>query len=235
LRKTFLVAGVATLALGTAGVAFAQAPDPSITASIKLSPGKAGTKAKPKSHKLTLSIKNDPASKTTASQIKIKFPSTIKVSTKGFKQCTASDEEIINSAGAVCKSSKVGSGSANAVILANGTNIKFKVQPFIGKNELLFYLTTTAVSNTYVVHGKLSGSTMTIGIGPDVQQPAPGLYAALVDINASLSKKSGKNALIASTGCKAKKHKVDVSVAYAANPTPPSKPSSSTTTNVPCS
>ncbi len=88
MRKSFLVAAVATLALGTAGVAIAQTPAPSIESTGSGSPSKAGTKSKPKAVNFKLDVKNNAAAKTTAKSIKITFPSTIKVSTKGLDQCT---------------------------------------------------------------------------------------------------------------------------------------------------
>ena len=62
MRKTFLVAGVAALAVGTTGVAFAQTPEPSIEATASASPSKAGTKSKPKAVTFNLAVKNNPAS-----------------------------------------------------------------------------------------------------------------------------------------------------------------------------
>ena len=141
-----------------------------------MSPSKAGTKARPKPVTFNLSVTNDPASKTTAKTIRVTLPSTLTRSTKGLTQCTVSDEEIRNSAGAACQHAKAGSGSANATLLSNGLNVAFKVQPFVGKNELLFYLEATT-GNKYVLHGKINGRTMTIEIAPDLQQPVPGLYA----------------------------------------------------------
>jgi hypothetical protein len=237
LRKTLIAAGVAALSLSLTGVAHAQ--DPSITATVKVSPSKSGTSKKPKNETFELSVKNDPASKTTASSIKVTLPKTLKLSTKGFKQCTASDNELISSGGNACKGSKAGpDGSANATIITNGAGVPFKVTPFIGKNELLFFLQATTVSNKYVVHGKIKGRTMTITIGPNLQQPlgqGAGLYAALVDIKTKLTAKKGKNYLFSSTGCKSKKHTVNVTVGYADNPNPPAKRSASTTADAKCS
>jgi len=233
LRKTFLVAGVATFALGISGVAQAQEPKIDVTASV--SPTKSGTKSKPKNEKFSLSVRNDPASKTTAGSIKVTLPSTLKLSTKGLTQCTKSDNDIVASAGAVCNKSKAGpAGTANAVLLSNGLNVAFKVQPFVGKNELLFYL-EASIGNKYVLHGKISGKTLTITIGPDLQQPLSGVYAALVDLKTTLSVKKGKNYLLSSTGCKSKKHTVNVTVGYADNPAKPSKPSASGSADAKCS
>jgi len=178
LRKTFLVAGTATLALGVAGFAYAQTPEPKIEVTAGVSPSKAGTKSKPKNATFKLGVKNDPASKTTASKITIKLPSTIKLSTKGLTLCKASNDDIISSNNSVCKRSVAGKGTANAVILANGTNVNFKVTPIVAKNKVLFFLTSNQVANKYIVPGNIKGRTMTITIGPEVQQPIPGLYAA---------------------------------------------------------
>ena len=97
MRKSFIAAGTAALALGVAGIAYAQTPEPSIDATATVSPTKAGTKSKPKAEKLKLVVKNNADSKTTAAKITITFPSTLKITTSGLDQCTASDEELIAS------------------------------------------------------------------------------------------------------------------------------------------
>ena len=240
MRKSFMAAGAAAIALGAAGVAYAQNPAGSITGTASVSPTKSGTKSKPKNVKLKLSVTNDSASKTTASSIKITLPSTLKLSTKGLKQCTKSDDDIAQQTPKVaCKGSIAGSGTANAVLDPGGANpvpIKFVVTPIVGKNQLLFHLAAQgAITNKYVLHGKISGKTLTIAITPDVQQPVPGLYSALVDLTSTLSMKSGKNYLISSTGCSGGMHKIPVTVGYAPNPTPPTANSASTTLEAKCS
>lgn len=230
MRKSFLVAGVATLALGTAGVAYAQAP--SIEASGSGSPSKAGTKSKPKAVNFKLDVKNDAAAKTTAKSIKVTFPSTIKVSTKGLDQCTLADQALIDNPDE-CKKSFAGKGSAAATLLASTpTSLNFEVQPIVGKNEILFLLSGAASA---VLHGKIKGSSMTIAITPDLQQPAPMVYSALNELNATINKKKGKNSLISSVGCKNKKHTIGVEVAYANNPNPPAAPSAKDSFDIKCS
>jgi hypothetical protein len=241
LRKSLIAAGAAALALGAAGVAYAQNPAGSITGTASVSPTKAGTKSKPKNAKLTLKVTNDAASKTTASSIKITLPSTLKLSTKGLKQCTKSDNDILNQTPAkACKGSIAGTGSANAVLDPGGATpvaIKFVVTPIVGKNQLLFHLAAQGLANKYVLHGKISGKTLTIAITKDVQQPITGspLYSALVDLTSTLSLKSGKNYLLSSTGCSGGKHKIPVTVGYVPNPTPPTASSASTTLEAKCS
>jgi hypothetical protein len=232
LRKSILVAGATALLVSTAGVAYAQNPDPKITVTTSVSPSKAGTKSKPKSESLKLKVVNDPASKTTAKSIQIKFPSTLKMSTKGLDQCTKSDQEILENVN-VCKKAFAGSGSAHAVLNPNApTSLSFKVQPIVGKNEMLFVLSGAAPG---VLHGKISGSKMTIAITDNLQQPAPGVYSALGDLTTTIKKSKGKNALVSSVGCKSKKHTLTVTVGYAPNPNAPSKSSATSTGDAKCS
>jgi hypothetical protein len=234
LRKSLMAAGAATLALGVAGVAYAQVA-PVVTATAKLSPTKAGTKSKPKNVKFTLGVTNNKESNTTAKSIAITFPSTLKLSTKGLPACTKSDDTIITSGPkAACKSSIAGTGTASAV--AGGATINFAVTPLVGKNQLLFYLAATGgITNKYVVHGKISGKKLTITIPGNVQQPIAGLYSALTGLNTTLSMKKGSNYLISSTGCSGGADKIGVTIAYAPNPNPPVQPSGSASASAKCS
>ena len=234
MRKSFLVATVATLVLGTTGVAIAQTPDPSIDVKASVSPTKAGTKSKPKGVTFKLEVTNNPASKTTAKSIAVKFPSTIKLSTKGLDQCKATDAALIENVN-VCRKSIAGRGAARALLnpfAASPAPLTFKVTPIIGKNELIFVLSGSANA---VLHGKIKGSKLTIAITPALQQPVPNVFSALNDLSTSLSKKKGDNSLITSVGCKSKKHKVSVTVGYAPNPTAPSQPSATNTADAKCS
>jgi hypothetical protein len=234
LRKPLLVAGIAALAFGTTGIALAQTPDPTIEASVNASPTKAGTKSKPKAVTFNLAVVNDPASKTTAKSIEVSFPSTIKVSTKGLDQCTASNDELIADVN-VCKKSFAGSGKASALLNPNATSpgpLSFNVQPIVGKNEILFVLSGSANA---VLHGKIKGSKLTIAITPQLQQPVPGVYSALNKLSTKIKKSKGSNHLVSSVGCKKKKHTIKVTVAYAPNPTAPAKPSASDSVDMKCS
>ena len=86
-----------------------------------------------------------------------------------------------------------------------------------------------------VLHGKISGKKLTIEIPGFLQQPAPGTFSALNGLSTTLSMKKGSKALISSTGCKSKKHKIGVTISYAPNPTPPAKSSASDTGDAKCS
>jgi len=144
LRKTFVAAGTVALAFGVAGVAYAQTPAPSIQATASVSPSKAGTKSKPKSEKLKLSVTNNRDSKTTAAKITITMPSTLKASTSGLDICKASDDELIANTN-VCKKSIAGKGSAHALVnpfAATPAQVEFKVVPVVGNKQILFVLTS---------------------------------------------------------------------------------------------
>ena len=235
LRKSILAAGTAALALSFAGVAHAQTPAPSIEATASVSPTKAGTKSKPKSEKLKLSVTNNRESKTTAAKITITMPSTLKASTSGLDVCKASDDELIASVN-VCKKSIAGKGSAHALVnpfAASPAQVEFKVTPIVGNKQILFVLNSPIAQA--VLHGKISGSKLTIAITPELQQPAPGTFSALLDLTTELSKKKGTKALISSVGCKSKKHDIGVSVGYVPNPNPPAQSSASGTASAKCS
>jgi hypothetical protein len=238
LRKSLIAAGAASLALGVAGMAYAQNPAPKITATAKLSPSKAGTKSKPKASGVTLSVTNDPASKTTAAKIAISFPGTLKLSTKGLTQCTKSDDEILAGPTKACKGSIAGKGTASAILnptSATPAPLNFKVTPIVGKNEILFYLEQSPGNVKAVLHGKISGKKLTISIPDFLQQPAPGTYSALNGLQTTLKLNKGKASLVTSTGCTSKKHKLGVTVSFVPNPGPPASSSASTTAEAACS
>jgi hypothetical protein len=239
LRKPLIAAGAAALAVATAGAAYAQGVAPAPTSTAKISPSKAGTKKKPKAISLTVAVKNNDESKTTAKAIVITLPSTIKFSTKGLKECKGSDQTLL-AAGPLtkCKSSKAGSGNAHAFLnpySATPAALDFKVTPLVGHNEVLYYLEQTNGGVKTLLHGKVKGSKMTIAITPELQQPAPGVYSALRDLTTTLKATKGKHSLLSSTGCKSKKQKIGIEVDYTPNPTAPLKSSATAPAEAACS
>jgi len=247
LRKFLIAAGVAALALTGAGVAHAQSAPPSIDVKASFSPSKAGTKKKPKAAKFAITVTNNVSeSHATASTIKITFPSTAKLSTKGLPQCTKSDEAILAAPKTACKKSIAGSGTSHAILgnsvtgpFFTGQPITFKVTPMVGHNEMLYYI-DSPVSKA-VLHGKLSGRTQTIRIPdgsragePNLQQPAPSTYAAIQDLQTTISLTKGKHSLITTTGCSGGKQKVGVTETFVGNPAPPAATTASGTGNATC-
>jgi hypothetical protein len=238
LRKSLMAVGAAVLAISGAGVAYAQNAAPSIVVNTSVSPSKAGTKKKPRAAKFTITVTNNVTeSKATASAIKISFPKTLKLSTKGLPQCTKSDDVLTNGGPSLCKKSIAGSGTSHVILgpaTGNPTNVTFKVTPIVGKNEMLYYLDAPAIGTKAVIHGKLSGSSQTITIPATLQQPVTGLFSAIVDLHTVISLNKGKHSLITSSGCSGGGHKIAVTETFVPNPTPPAATTATNTGIAPC-
>lgn len=248
--RKFLVAALAALiCIALASVAMAQTI--AATADLKITPSKAGTKSKPKAITLTLAVKNNvPA--TTAERIDVLLPRMVRISGKGLAKCVKS--KLSNDGVSACpRGSKAGGGFANALVgptSPNPTKLKFKVTSFNAGSSILFHLQevnsqTNAVipsGVTRVLEGKVgraSGSAyyqrLRIEITKDLQQPAPGTYSALQDLQTTLKLKKGDNSLLTSIGCKSKKHQLGVVIDYANNPGPPPQPTSAGSDTAKCS
>ena len=236
--RKYLIAVIAALAaLAMATVAVAQNSD--VTATTTVSPTKSGTKKKPKSIKVTTFVQNN-VPNTTAAKIEIDFPKTVKISGKGLTSCKLSAIQA-NGPGACPSKSKAGTGLSHAVVGPDRIPLNFDVTAFVGgKNLVIFYIKQQGGTVSKALSGKISKGSggfaqkLVITIPPDLQQPAPGLYAALTDLKSTLQLKKGKNALISSVGCKNKKHKFGAKLTFAPNPAQPPKPSASGTSTATC-
>lgn len=249
MRKFVVAALAALICIALASVAMAQG-NPA-TAKLTITPSKAGTKSKPKAITLKLSVKNNvPA--TTAKQIDILLPRNVRISGKGLAKCDKA--KLGNEGVSACPSgSKAGGGFANALVAPTSPTpapLKFKVTSFNGGSSILFHLQqvnpqTNAVipsGVTRVLEGKVgraSGSAyyqrLRIAITADLQQPSPGVYSALQDLETTLKLKKGDNSLLTSIGCKSKKHQLGVVIGYAPNPNPPPVQSSTGSDTAKCS
>ena len=187
-------------------------------------------------HALTVT-NNVTESKATASAIKITFPKTLKLSTKGLPQCTKSDEALTNGGPNLCKKSVAGSGTSHVILgpaTGNPTNVTFQVTPIVGKNQMLYYLNAPAINTKAVIHGKLHGSSQTISIPTTLQQPVPGLFSAIVDLHTVISLHKGTHSLVTSNGCSGGGHKIAVTETFVPNPTPPAATTATNTGIAPC-
>ena len=248
MRKTLVAAIAALTALAMTAVALAQNPAPVVGLTAKAAPTKAGTKKKPKSETVSLHITNSEESKSSAKRIQIDFPATLKLNTKGLTTCNSAALDA-NGISACPSKSKAGGGNAIANLNPDApSKLYFKQTTFVlGKNKLAFYLQQTSGENGTVdpngvaqslpasitKHGK--GQRITINIPENLQQPAKGVYSALLEINSKLGLKKGKHALVSSVGCKSKKHKMGVTISYVPNPNPPAQSSVTKTANAKCS
>lgn len=248
MRKTPMLALGLLASLAFTGGAVAQAPTPSHTTDMGITPSKAGTSKKPRGvTKWKLAISNNKASGTTASKIEISFPKTLKLNTKGFATCS---EAKLNETGpSSCPSkSRLGGGTASAVLgptSAAPTPLEFKNTFYVGSATTVFvFLQQTNGDVVRVLGGKIGkaggryGQKLTITIPEDLQQPLTGTYSALTDIAASLSGTAGtgskKHSFLESTGCTGGKWGFQTKITYVPNPNPPAASSSTATDSVRC-
>ena len=128
------------------------------------------------------------------------------------------------------------------VQLVGGAPLTFTVDAYVGsKNSIIFYTQQKGGTVRKALTGKVSkasgkyGSKITIKIDADLQQPAPGVYSSLVDLNTTIKAKRGKHFLVSSNGCpKDKKHRFGVKFAFSPNATFPATGSVSGVTDSPC-
>ena len=77
--------------------------------------------------------------------------------------------------------------------------LNFNVTAFVGgKNLVIFYIKQQGGTVSKALSGKISKGSgkfaqkLVITIPPDLQQPAPGLYAALIDLKSTLYAQEGQ-------------------------------------------
>jgi hypothetical protein len=191
LRKILFCAAIVA-ALVVPASAMAANPAPVVTGDVKAS-----------KHKLSFKVVNSAASKTTVKNIKLALPAGVKLDGKGMKTCKLSDLE--NQGPAVCSSaSKLGKGVAYAYIISdapapdcvavNGNSpqcLTFDTTFFVGaRHQLNVFLQQRGGAVQKAFSGKISadGRTLSIDIPSDLQQPAPGVYSALLQLSGTFNK-----------------------------------------------
>lgn len=224
--RKYLIAGVVTAAAvaGVTTTALGQ-EDTGADMTVKVAPKNAGTAKKPTNSSLGLTV-NSHNHRAVLTKLAIHIPKTLAVSGKGFPTCKKSkldNNSSIDSKGrpTACKSSRIGSGSAQALGGINTSSpfpVSFVVTPIAGpKNQMFFYLHGTNIAVNVVSPGKLkktsSGYTLTVTVPPEAQNIG-GLWNGLVQIKTLLKAKSGKHLLIATTGCKGKSHKFSTDLTF---------------------
>ena len=232
MRKLITAAVVAAASLALVGSAIADPNDDQASLKVTATPKDAGTSKKPKNVKLTFGTKvNLPG--TTVDTIQVLLPSGLKFSGKGFKKCNIDD--LIAAGISACPSgSKAGPmGTATAIIEPGGAPLDFEVHPFVeDSNTFLFYLNGINGNGVQTaIKGEITngGKKMRITIPLELRQPA-NLDATLTSINQTFKGKSGKNAIVSSTGCKGGNYKVTGGLEFAtrSNGTPGPAPESLT-------
>jgi hypothetical protein len=218
-----------------APVASAQEPTP--TMKVSITPKKAGTKKKPKYSTIKLAIDN-PEKTRTMSKLTITAAKTFKLSAKGLTKCS---ESVLESGGptACPKASRIGKGTATAalgVTSPSPTPLTFDVTAIVlGAKELGFYLAARELPVNVLAPGHISGRKLTIEVPTTAQQPAPGVYAGLISLNATMKARKGRNYLASTTGCQAKKHPFSAVLTFVPNGADTTGGTRSTKTNAACS
>jgi hypothetical protein len=230
LRKYLIVAIAAFTAIAFAAVSYGQGAD-TATLEVSVSPKKAGTKKKPKSGKFHLNVVNGNTLRT-MSELDVFIAKTAPLSLKGLPKCDA--EDIF--ARSCPKSAVLGTGEAKAKVGVNGppenvSDRTFKVTAFktnspeTGKEMLGFFIDDGA-SLQFLTETTLKkasgkyGQKLHIDVPKLAQQvgtPPNVTYNGLVSLETTLSKKVGKKYLVATTGCKSKKHPYKVDLTFIDN------------------
>ena len=225
MRKYLVAAIAAVAAVGFASVSLAQSD--TATLKVSVSPKKAGTAKKPKNVTYSLNIVNGNTSRT-MSDLDVFIAKTARLSLKGLPKCAP--EKIF---ARTCPSNTVlGRGEAKAKVGVNGDpaairDLTFEVTAyktnsavngkemlgfFIDNGETLQFLTETKLTKA---SGKY-GQKLHIDV-PELAQRVGATYNGLVSLRTTLNKKVGKNYLVATTGCKSKKHPYKVDLTFIDN------------------
>jgi len=201
MRKVALLAVVA-LSLVVAGSAYAVNATQGLKASV--SPSKHGTKKKPAGIKLGIeTITQDPAQSGdqpfATEQAVIHFDKNLVFNGKNVPSCSNAQVESDDSK---CPAkSKVGVGTAKGSALGATENLTVKLFNGPGGNSIELLVDGSSPLTIHsTIEGKLSkdsglyGYKLTVPIPPGLQQPAPSVYATLLDFNTHTNgTQKGKN------------------------------------------
>jgi hypothetical protein len=255
LKKLAIIGLAITAMLAVTAVAVAQVAEPVIQVTGAISPASGGTAKKPKNAKLQVAFTVNKESRKTLSGINYFVPAKVKLSGKGFPSCSAA---TINGKGegACPKGSKVGTGTATAVLGPAQQPLDFTVTVYsAGKSalalslkgavDIAFAAPITSSSSPY-------GQKIAVSIPPSVQSPAPGLYSYVTSVNTTIGGKfvktvtkkvNGKKRKVkvtynygSLTGCPSSgAHALGVQLLYTANDTGPAGESPIVSTTSACS
>ena len=231
MKKYLIAAATALLALAMVAVAVAQNPAPPVQFEASQKPTKAGTKKKPRPTTIDVSMSVPAEANATADQIVFHLPGHVRVSGKGFRYCPATRLDATKDPSQCPKGSQVGEGSATVMLGSSQQTLDLTM--FAGSaNELAIWLQGTGglqgvqkgLRGIISRSGKPYYQKLTIDITQDVQQPIPGLYSNLTNIQADIGGTNGKKGrkrrnLIEVIGCpKNKKHKWETRVRFIEKP-----------------
>ncbi len=210
-KLPLLVAGVLALALGVAGIAQAVNSKQGMKVSLSKNSAKKAKKAGVGTFTVALSLTKDPSDPPFAtSTTVVHFDKNLVFNYKKFPTCTPSQAA---SDAAPCKKAKVGTGTATgqASIDVPAENLTLNAYNGKGGQFLIHLVGKTPLPINSVIIGKLSkdrgkyGYKLSVNVPPNLQQPAPGVYATLTSFITKVNgSKKGKGGVpyIALKACK---------------------------------
>ena len=190
--RKIVIGAAMVAALVVPATALAQNPAPVVNADVKAA-----------KHKLSFKVVNSAASKTTVKNLKLQLPAGVKLDGEGMKSCKLST--LANEGPAGCSSAtKLGTGVAYANLISDkpapdcvaisGNSpdcLTFDTTFFVGaRKQLNVWLQQRDGAVQKAFSGKISsdGRTLSIDIPSDLQQPAPGVYSALLQLSGTFNK-----------------------------------------------
>jgi hypothetical protein len=237
--KKLAIAVTGAFALAGIGAGISSAVDPAITISASMSPKAHGTKKKPKGTKLVVKLAttpnpNEPAF--AASDTIVHLGKELVFNGKALKTCSAAQVQADDTK---CpKGSKVGKGVAAGTALGLTENLTVTAYNGPGGNKLeLLVDGSTPLQIHSVIEGILSSDSapyakkLSVHVPDNLQQPAPGAYATLVQFDTTINRVLGrkKAPYVGIASCKTKKVAFGVDYKYTDGTT------KSTTTTASCS
>ncbi len=230
MRKWFLSGAVAVLSLALAGVALATFTQ---SASVRFTTEKAGRSTGISANLIATDTSNPvPQS---IKKLTIDFPAGTRfnLKTPKLKLCTRTDKQLRNQFGLKCPNSSFIAGGTGAFstfpipekAVDPTYQIPTTVRAYLGKGSILLIVRPTIVaykSWIYVLHAKVSGSTLTIAVPKMIRgrlKPFNGVRIALTTIKLTIPAiGSGSKALVRSGRCTAHKFVVTSHFLYYKGP-----------------
>lgn len=215
MRKKFIAGGLASLlALVVTAVAIAAGTTANtvLDVSVKASPTKSGTKAKPKSEKVTFTFaqktKDGTGQPATTTKIEIGLPKEFKINSSKWPKKDRCDGDKADQTGkSVCPSkSKVGSGKSQAKALDGAIVQNLDVTAFVLTNGGIGFFVEgqKPVQVASMLPAKVSSHGLSVSIPSNIQEPVTGAPTGITLLNSSVGGKDGGVNLIESKGCKSK-------------------------------
>lgn len=219
--KKLAIAVTGALALAGIGAGISSAVNPDITVQASINPIAHGSKKKPKKTKLVVKLRTTPNPAEpafAASDTIVHLGNELQFNGSAFKTCSSS--QVLADDTKCPKGSKVGKGVAAGTALGLTENLTVTAYNGPGGNTLLLLVDgQTPLQIHAVIPGVLSsdsppyGKKLTVHVPDNLQQPAPGAYATLVQfdttINAILGKKKKPYVGVQSCSDKSVAFKVD--------------------------